>query len=255
MKKGWLHKNLYGDVFSAVGKNLPLVGGTVLLDILFFFVLYFLQRSMSALVPSLPASGGIALSFSVIAVMLLDFFIVLFLYSLFKYSVLHLIRKMEKNSELDFRMLSRFYGMNLLLMAIFMAVYLAIGGILQSGLRPEFLQIMAIVLSVIFFLFTYTWLNITHSLFAASWKTEGVLRKSLSILFRKIPFYASVFVFSTAVLLGFGIAYYLAGMGLQRFGWDVQIFVQIFTVLNVIVFYGLLVLNRIGFYRSFSKGE
>ena len=253
MKEGWFYRNLYGDVFTYILKKPLYAGAMVVLDGIFLAVWLYLQRFIAVVMPQNAGQSGMLSSIGIFLLIALDFFILVFLYSLFKYCILHFMRRMDKSVGLKFDKLMHFYGINLALIAIFTAFYLSVGGFLQSGLRTEFVRTAAMIIAVPYLLFSYTWLNIAHSLFAKSWGTSKVLRNSFSFMFRKIPSYRSVYFFSAAVLLALATIYYLAGIGLGKFGWDAGAFVRFFAVFSSIVLYCLMALNRIGFYLSVKK--
>jgi hypothetical protein len=251
-------------------KNLLLI---IIFDVLFMLVLSslrFVQISLDNMLFSLLANiGKTSLVYSIFYVVL-ELFLVILVYSFFKYFIVKFIFENFKKAEFKLKELLAFLRLNLIifiplivmfaivldLILLFFNKWLSIGGI--DPFKFVFVILAIGILSLILFILIYTFINILHFSFLKEPKLGKLLKKGVIDSFRvesykmywnnlKIVFTAIAFLLIAHFLVKSFIfndfSSYVRNLG------NYKIF--IYSIITLVIYF-LLLFNRFNFYISAS---
>ena len=227
----------------------------VLFDLMFFSSVYGLQNlsqyfAQSLVLPTTILSAVIFIIFS-----LIYYLIVLLVYSFFKYSILDFIKSLFGKTEFSFKRLGHFYSLNIIIAGIFLAIMLSLSFILGS-IKQSYQPFVFIFLALPYSLFLYITINISHSLFYQGASIKDTIKKSFKITFTKIKSYREtiliMIVFALVLwLLFLGSGYlirFLTSKNYSLYLTSYAYFKQISIIVVDLVFYLVILINRISFY-------
>jgi len=242
------------EAFSMVRKKPKLLAYIVLLDLLLIgsvFLLNFLSSFILGKEPMimlniLKTRGAVtAFVFSFIFVYSL---LIAFIYSLFKYIILHNIAAFFKNAKLDFNRLTKFYLFNYAAAASAFLLFIILSMAILFIFKKEFAKIPLFLAFLAFLFLFYSFISIAHSLFALEFSFKKLIRKSLGLLFRS-PSYIGIYFFDLAILVLYFVSYYLIGLLITSIA-KVSPYKYnfVFSFISLAVFYLIIATNRIYFY-------
>lgn len=247
--------DLIKKTLSLIKKNPSQFLYMLLFDFLFVVVVYYLSVATKFFT--------ISDSLIVFGIYFLIFLlIILLVYSFFKYLILDLLKSVFGKNELNFKYFFSFYKLNLAVFLVpFILIFIGVLVFASSNLLQYNLtgMVTVIVLSILLlpvFLFIYTLVNISHSLFVHAKKekiVKNALKKSLNI-----PFYGRIYSYNFLFLLIFLAGWLIADYILKAFGFSTylqyyssyRIFMWVF---GAIILYFTVVFNRINFYLIINK--
>ncbi len=175
------------------------------------------------------------------------------IYSFFKFLVLKEVKLFFTKRNLGFDRLKSFYFMNLAFFVSFLVVLFLIAWISESSVQENMLTFVLKIIFLILIISGYFFISVTHSLFAEISKMKGVLKKSFRLVFKVNKYYG---VIVTSVL--WFVFYYLIMYALyktigQSMASNLAVeqynaFTIVMSILTVVIFYFLILFNRIYFY-------
>lgn len=255
---------LFIKSFKLLKSNLNKTGLMILFDVLFIVSAFGLQTLFKYFAQSLNISIAIpkttATAFIYIAFSLIYYLIVLFAYSFFKYCVLDFIRSLFERAEFSFKRLGQFYSLNITIAGIFFAVMIVLNFLLAS-IKPNYQPFIFIFLAVPYLLVLYMTANTSHSLFYEGASIKESIKKGFSMTFTKIKAYKEIIlalVLSAFVLwlLFFGSGYIIRLIASRNYNLYLNTytyFKQASIVVFDIVFYLVILINRVSFYATIRE--
>ncbi|MBI2658658.1 hypothetical protein HYX05_00965 [Candidatus Woesearchaeota archaeon] len=254
-KKESLKESLFAKSFRLAKSSPNKTGLMILFDVLFLVSIFALNSLAAYFAQSLVAPTAASSAVLLIVFSLIYYLIALFAYSFFKYSVLDSIKSLFEKSEFSFKRLAQFYSLNIIIAGIFLAIMLLANYII-AGIRPEYRPFVFIFLAIPYLLFLYVIINISHSLFYRGNSIKDSVKESFSITFTKMGFYRETILimvlFALALwLLFFGSGYLVRVIGAKNYSLYLNAyayFKQISIIVLDIVFYFVVLINRISFY-------
>lgn len=247
--------SLFTKSLKLAKSNPNKAGLMILFDILFIVTIFILFRlstyfAQVLVMPQTTAAIPIAIILS-----LTYYLMILFAYSFFKYCILDFIKSLFSKTSFSFNQLGQFYMLNIIIAGIFFAITIALNAILAS-IKQSYAPFVFIVLAVPYALFLYIIINISHSLFYKGDSIKDATKKSFSIIFTKIKIYREIilimilFAISLSILF-FGIGYLINLLASKNYNLYLSIysyFKQASIIIFDLIFYFIILINRISFY-------
>jgi hypothetical protein len=220
-----------------------------LFDLLFVIALYSTKIFFELLKPSS--------IFSVIIIQLIYLLLFIFIYSLFKYSILHFIANITGKNEFKFRRVVNFYYLNLILVIVSAAIFYIIELIYSFLIRPESGQIIALFIFVIYLVLLYVFVNISHSFFILGNGLKQTLKKSFVVV-RMFKAYAGTLLIPVLIMFVYYLTYTLITF-IVRFliknpsNSFLSNYFGFFMIVTGIISYIIILSNRLYFYQIVKK--
>lgn len=271
--KNIFKNSLFLDSLRLAKSNPHKLGLMILFDALFLASFFAFQNFFRYIAPGLSAAAAPNSIYPIILKAIFTFIYVLFalfLYSFFKYCVLDFIRSLFGPGKFSFRSLGRFYLLNIIIAGVFFVISVIAGFILvniKEAFQPYIFILIASpywaalnkysVLSLHSLIF-YIVLNISHSLFYDGSSAIESAKKGFVITFTKIKSYrktVSVIILAALIfgIVFLGINYSLRPLAAKNFYLFISVnsfFQQASVIVFNIVFYIILLINRISFYKA-----
>ena len=252
---------LFVKSFRLLKSSQNKAGLMILFDALFLVSVFGLQTlfryaaqssGISIAMPKTTATAFIYIAFS-----LLYYFIALLAYSFFKYCVLDSIKSLFERADFSFKRLGKFYSLNIMIAGIFFAAMIALNYLLAS-IKQAYQPFVFIFLAVPYSLALYIVINTSHSLFYEGSSMKESLKNGFSITFTKIKIYKEVIlvVILSALALGllfFGSGYLvrlIASKNYNLYLTAYSYFQQASIIVFDVVFYLVILINRVSFYST-----
>ncbi|MDP3766331.1 MAG: hypothetical protein Q8R04_07505, partial [Nanoarchaeota archaeon] len=237
-------------------------GLMILFDALFLISVFVLYRLSAYFAQSLFAAQTPAFVLISIAFSLIYYLILLFAYSFFKYGVLDFIKSLFEKTEFSFNRLGQFYSLNMIIAGIFFAI-MFLANFLLASVKAQYRPFVFIFLAVPYSIFLYTIVNTSHSSFYQGASTKDAIKKGFEITFKKIKVYREtiliVILFALLLwLLFFGSGYLIRLVASKNYSLYLNTyayFKQISIILFDIVFYLVILVNRISFYALAKESK
>ena len=254
--KSFIKDSLFLQSCRIVRSNLGISGLIILFDIMFLVSFLTMQQLSSyaaqAIVPYI--TGNLLLL--LLALSSIYYLIVLFVYSIFKFSVLGFIKSLFAKSRPSFTEFWKFYALNLSIAIVFLAVMLVFDYIL-ANLKPDFAPYVFVVIAIPYSLILYASLNISQSLYFHGNSLAASIKKGFLITFTEMKRYRElvlVMIISAAALwvIFLGIGYIVQVSTSANY----SLYLRTYSVFGEAskwaisaVFYFLILINRISFYK------
>ena len=187
----------------------------VFLDGAFILALMLLRRFVELLAPSLTASSLFNSSATLVfglVLFTLYYLLILMLYSFIKFFVLHLIQNTIAPRELRMERFFSFYGLNISLVGIFVAV----AGVLLyafNAAKQPYQMMVFLFMAIPYLLLLFVMLNTAHSIFYAKecsvWRT---IKQTFSFTFTRAHKYGPIVGWCALLILLFIIVLFIPGM-------------------------------------------
>lgn len=254
--KPFIKDSVFLQSYRIVKSNLGISGIIFLFDLMFLVSFLTMQKlssySAQAIVPYINANPLLLL----FVLSSIYYLILLFVYSVFKFSVLGFIKSLFAKSRSSFREFWKFYVLNLVIALVFLAVMLALDYIL-ANLKPDFAPYVFLVMAIPYALILYAVVNISQSLFCHGNTLAASLKKGFAITFTKTKRYRETvlaMIISAAALwiIFLGIGYIIQVSTSANYALYLKtysVFGEALKWAISIVFYFLIFINRISFYR------
>ncbi len=253
---------LFARSLSLAKPNPGKIGLMVLFDFMFFFVFFFVLPELNDwlkmyIAKNISLSQNVSFYFILIFLLLglIYYLMVLLIYSFFKYCVLDSVKSLFEAAQFSFKRLWQFYSLNIVIAGIFFAVFAFIDFLLMR-IKEDYRIPVFVIFAAPIILFLYIILNTSHSSFYEGSSIKASLKKGFESAFTKIKAYKE----AVAVLLVAGSLLWLV---LAAIGYLIRIpasknyglyanayayFTQSSLVIFYVVFYFIILINRISFY-------
>ncbi|MBI2659968.1 hypothetical protein HYX07_02305 [Candidatus Woesearchaeota archaeon] len=246
---------LFFNSFKLVKSNLGKAGYIILFDLLFLASIYILQVLSQYAAQGIFLSQNLSSVYIFIAISLIYYLIVIFSYSFFKYIVLDYINSLFEKAGFSFRRLGQFYSLNIVIAGIFFAIMI-LANFLLASIKLQYRPFVFIALAAPYLLFLYMITNVSHSVFYQGTSIKESLKKGFAALFTKIRVYREtiliMILFALLLwLLFYGSGYLIRLLASKNYGLYLTYyayFKQASVILFDIVFYLIILVNRISFY-------
>lgn len=276
MKLKNIAKNsLFAKSFWLAKSNPGKTGLMVLFDILFLVSVYSLYRLNLIFAKSIIIEKSLSSIFIFLVFSLIYYLIILFVYSFFKYSILDFIKSLFEKTEFSFKRLGQFYLLNIIIAGILFVASIIAGYILVSikeSYRPFLYFLIAspywVVINIysifsIHSLISYIFVNLSHSEFYEGDSIKTAIKKSFTTTFAKIRSYREtisiMILFALALwLLFLGSGYLIRLFTSKNYGLYLityAYFKQASIIIFDIVFYLVILINRISFYSVMKENK
>ena len=254
--KSFVRDSVFLQSFRIVKSNLGISGMIILFDLMFLVSFLTMQKLSSYSAQAIVPYANLNPLLLLFALSLIYYLIVLFVYSIFKFSVLGFINSLFAKSRTSFREFWKFYVLNLAIALVFLAVMLALDYIL-ANLKPNFAPYVFLVMAVPYALILYAVVNLSQSLFCHGNSLAASLKRGFVITFTGMKRYREtmlVMIISAAALwlIFLGIGYIIQDSTSANYA----LYLKVYSVFGEalkwaisIVFYFLIFINRISFYK------
>ena len=232
----------------------------VLFDAMFLVSFFGLQILATNFSQSIAVFATSAIIFIILS--LIYYLIVLFVFSFFKYSILDFIKSLFEKTGCSFKRLGQFYSLNLIIAGIFFAIMI-LANFLLASIKEQYRPFVFIFLAAPYLLFLYVIINTSHSLFYQDNSIKDTIKKSFSITFTKIKIYREtiliMIIYALVLwLLFFGSGYLLRLLTSKNYSLYLNAyahFKQISVIAFDLVFYFIILINRISFYSIIKENK
>ena len=251
---------LFIDSLKLAKSNLNKAGSMILFDALFIVSFFGLQNLFTYFAQSLVIEKTLMFGLILLIFTLIYYLLILLVYSLFKYILLDFIKSLFEKTEFSFKRLGQFYSLNIIISGIFFAIIIMFNFLLAS-IKQTYAPYVFIVMAIPYFIILYLTINISHSLFYEGFSIKEAINKGFKLIFTKIKIYrATIFMLILSALLLWlifiGSGYLISllasknySLYLSSYGYMKHISIVIFYV----VFYFVILINRISFYNICRK--
>lgn len=263
MKKITIKRELLFLKSLNLAKSNPNKTGLIILFDILFLVSFFGLQTLSQYFAqgiAIPATASSVLIFLIFS--LIYYLIVLFAYSFFKYTILDFIKSLFEMSEFSFKRLGKFYLLNIIIATVFFTIMI-LANFLLASIKPQYRPFVFIFLAIPYFLFLYVITNTSHSLFYEGSLIKDSLKKSFKITFTKMKVYREtiliMILFALLLwLLFFGSGYLIRLLASKNYNLYLNVYAyskQISIIVFDIVFYLVILINRISFYAIVRENK
>ena len=188
--------------------------------------------------------------------------IVLFVYSFFKYCLLDFIKYLIEKTNFSLKRLGQFYSLNIIIAGIFFAIMLLLN-IILANVKQDYQPYVFIVMAVPYSLFLYIIINTSHSLFYQGASIKESIKNNFKITFTKIAVYREtvLVMILVALLLGLlflGSGYLVSLIASKNYSLYLNVyayFKQASVLIFDLVFYIMILINRISFYSMTKENK
>lgn len=253
-------------VFNIIKKNPNIYLYTIILDFIFIALIMFIGKYFGSLIPQDPEQ--IMALFKTQANLLLFVFIyptiyylfIIFLYSITKLSILNMINQLYEKNKFNLKGIGKFYLLNILLFVIFLFIALFLLGLLALILQRDFIKYIALILLVPFLFFTYSMINISHTLFIRHQRNK-IIKQSFNITFNKLKQYGMFIIWNLILTIIYLLFYNIIHLIFRFLIFSNQelltaygsIYLKAFNIISIIFICLLIAFNRIYFYERIGE--
>ena len=254
--KSFIKDSAFLQSCRVVKSNLSISGMIILFDLMFLVSFLTMQKLSSysalAIVPYVNVNSLLLL----FVLSSIYYLILLFVYSIFKFSVLGFIKSLFAKPRPLFGEFWKFYVLNLVIALIFLAVMLVFDYILVN-LKPDFAPYAFLVMATPYALILYAAVNISQSLFCHGNPLAASLKKGFAITFTEMKRYretvlALIIAAAALWIIFLGVGYIIRISTSANY----ILYLKTYSVFGEaskwaisIVFYFLIFINRISFYK------
>jgi hypothetical protein len=241
------YENLFYKSWGVVKARTLTFKKTIGMDLLSLLILIILLRGALRFVPdpSTQLYYMFGLPFMV-SVSILFFLLGVLLYSFIKYRTLFVIESLLEDAKFNLDRFDKFYILNILSFGTwFVALFIAY--ISTQFVSPAW-KTMVWILFAIVSASIYSFISISHWVYAHEAKIRKAIRKTFAIMRVGFEKYIGItdLLFTTLALYVFVIA--VIGWLLKIIGIDLWLYQRVVALIGVIIFYVVIAYNRICFY-------
>ena len=238
------------------------IGLMLLFDILFIIAAFSLNSILQYFAQSIAITQPLWSIVAFIALSLFYYLIMLLVYSFFKYLVLDYVKSLFEKSSFSFNRLGQFYGLNVVLAAIFFASILLFDYVIryiQIQYRPWVFVSIAVPYLILF----YVMVNASQTLFYSGSSIKDSLRNGFKMTFMKLKAYREtilVMIIASLLLwlLFFGAGYLIRLAASKNYSFYLSAYAyykQATIIVFDIVLYLIILINRITFYGMMKENK
>ena len=242
---------LFSRIYDLVREKPKMFYKTLGLDLLILSILALMFRGSARFFPKGIAPFDVFGSFYIFTMAMLFFLLGILVYSLGKYKVLSVIESMLEGIKLNLERFDKFLILNCIIVGMWFLVFVilyAIGFISDALLR----WLIWIAFGAIS-LFFYSFINISHWLFAHEPKFRKTMRRALIIMTDGFEKYVGVAGLLFVVLAAYSLIAFGIGWILTLADGDITIIKKIGIVIGIIILYTTMAYNRLCFYSVVRK--
>ena len=247
-------------VWQLLKPNKSALAYMLFVDAAFVMAAFFFRRFVELIAPSLTPEALVAnatLALYGLALVVVYYLLVLLLYSLAKFFVMHLIKGMKSSEGLQFDRFFPFYGLNVMLTGIFFLIMLSLAYIF-AALKQPYEVAGFLVLVVPYLLVLFVVLNSAHSMFFAKRKVAwGSIVSAFKFAFNSMRQYGFVLGWNAVFGAVFVIVLFVPGMLIRSFADNPALYASSYkafsvatSTLSTFVLYCMAIFSRVGFYLA-----
>ncbi len=254
-KTNIIKDSLFARSFILLKSNPYKAGLMVLFDAMFLISAFGLNIlgnyfAQSLAVPASWVSSAVFIVFS-----LAYYLIVLLAYSFFKYGILDFISSLSGKAGFSLKRLGQFYSLNIIIAGIFFAAMIAVNFIL-AGIRQSYAPFIFIFLAVPYLLFLYAVINLSHSMFYQGASAMSSVKGGFVTAFAKMKTYRETILSMIVISMFLWLLFYGSGyliriltsknysLYLSAYAYFKHASIAVFYI----VFYTIVLINRVSFY-------
>ncbi len=254
--KNTIKNSLFVKSLKLAKSDLNKTGLMILFDVMFLVSVFALSRlgvffAQTLVIPQTVMSIIIFIIFS-----LVYYLLALFAYSFFKYSILDFIKSLFGKSSFSFNRIGKFYLLNIIIAAIFLAVMIVFNYILVS-IRQSYAPFVFVALAIPYLLLLYVIINVSHSLFYEGASVKSSIKRSFEITFTRTKSYRETIIAIILFSLIFGLLFLGSGYLIRFFASKnytlylstYAYFKQASVIILDLALYFIILINRISFYK------
>jgi hypothetical protein len=262
MRKVVIRESLFVKSFRLAKSNPGKTGMMALFDALFFILLLYVFPVLNQYMAQSIFIAPTVLSFYLLLLLsLIYYLIIILIYSFFKYIIMDYIKSLFEKAEFSFSRLGQFYALNITIAGIFFSAVI-LANFLLASIKPQHRPFVFIALAVPYLLFLYAIINTSHSAFYQGSSIKDALKKGFRTAFTKIRVYRETILAIAMLalllwLLLYGSGYLIRLIASKNYSLYLtyySYFKQASIAVFDIVFYSVILINRISFY-SITKNE
>ncbi|MBW2983547.1 hypothetical protein KY361_00350 [Candidatus Woesearchaeota archaeon] len=242
---------LFSKTYDLVREKPKIFYKTLGLDLLLLLILVLIFRGSMRFFPKGIVLFDVFGSLYVFATAIFFFLFGILIYSLEKCKVLLIVGSMLEGIKLNLERFDKFFVLNCITMGVWFLIFFIMYAIAYI-VEPLMKGVIWIVFALIS-VFIYSFINISHWLFAHEPKFRKTVKRALIILTDGFEKYVGIssLMFSVAIvysLIAFGI-----GWILKLAEGNIEIHKKIAVVIGIIILYATLAYNRLCFYFVVKK--
>ena len=257
-----IKESLFLKSIKLAKSNPNKIGLMLLFDVLFIIAAFSLNSILQYFAQSIAITQPLWSIITFIVISLVYYLLMLLVYSFFKYLVLDYIKSLFEKSSFSFNRLGQFYGLNVVLAAIFFASILLFDYAIRY-IQIQYWPWVFVSIAVPYLILFYVMVNTSHTLFYSGSSIKDSLRNGLKITFMKLKAYREtilVMIIAALILwlLFFGAGYLIRlvasknySLYLSAYAYNKQATIIVFDV----VLYFVILINRITFYGIMKEND
>lgn len=230
----------------------------LLLDIALLAVFYMLNLLVNSFVPQDPSfmtrlQTDTLLLVAFLVLVVAYFVMMIIIYSFFSLIVLGNIKSLSVKHRHNFSMFRKMFSLNLLLFVFFFLIFIIFNLVLSLLVNKAiWLAIIVAILLFLVLVLSYAFYHFSHSAFILKHGVLSCLKKGLKNSLTKA--YLGVIVFDILVILAYISLYLVIGLFFKDFITNnYPIYLNVSSILTLIVVYVLFSFNRIYFYFAAER--
>jgi len=142
--------------------------------------------------------------------------------------------------------------LNLFIFVLFLVCAMVIN-FLIVGIKDTYQRSFSFWIIVIFLFLFYIFLNLSHSIFIEEKRVKNVIRLSFRTMFGKIKSYAGFLIHTIGLIVLFFILMLILWLIFSILLQMQMVYAVLFNVIGGIIFYVIILTNRIYFYLAVEK--
>jgi len=220
---------------------------TLFFDLLLIIVFGFTGKLISIALGSPSAVQNLAASWGISTILMgiaVYYLVILLIYSFFKFAILQVIAGMYKK-DLPWQHFWSFFGLNLIILPVFIGGTLFILTTLFRIFEPAFFRVIGAIFLLAAIFYYYPLVNLSHTEFAFRPKVKSALKGAWQKI-KKARTYIGIYAYTVAILAVFFAVMWIISLFLKSI--DPRLNMLVFSLFTLIVVYLLLAFNRISFY-------
>ena len=242
---------LFSKTYDLVREKPRIFYKTLGLDLLLLLTLVLMFRGSMRFFPKGIVLFDVFGSLYVFAMAIFFFLFGILIYSLEKYKVLYIIESMLEGIRLNLERFDKFFVLNCITIGVWFLIFVimyAIAYIVEPLMKGVIWVVFALI-SV----FIYSFINISHWLFAHEPKFRKTMKRALIILTGGFEKYIGISGLMFGVLAAYALVAFGIGWILKMAEGNIEIHKKGAVVVGIIVFYTTLAYNRLCFYLVVKK--
>ncbi|MEK6942841.1 MAG: hypothetical protein AABX00_02155 [Nanoarchaeota archaeon] len=255
MKLKWSFKNLeFFESLRIAKANIGKSGLMLLFDVSFFASFYYIIPLLFEYIASKITPSQTQTFLFLVLLMSVGYLLLMTLvYSFFKYSLLEIVKSLFQKKSFSFARLWNFCLMNIIIILPTFLIFNAVLGGVKEAYRPYAFVLLGIPVSLLL----YAAINISHSLFYEGASLKKSLKAGFNVTFSKIHIYKEQIGAFALAGISLWALFLIFGFALRSFtSQNYTLYLSAYSyltnaeyIISYLVFYFVIFVNRISFYR------